>query len=114
MRSFSLNHQKPCPTLTRDYVVLPFGSRLNADIAEAGRGDSIFFSDAEGEYTITSVARIAINTRLADELCYMRYGVGMRKVYMRWTSTAIYYGYGKDAISKEECLIVFFVPSTRK
>lgn len=114
MRTFNLNHQKPKPLMLRDFVILPFGGRLNADLAAGRVGDHICFSDCGEEFSITAIDRLSLRSRVADELCRMRYGVGMRQVYMRWTSTAIYYGYGKDAISKEECLIVFFVPSTEK
>lgn len=114
MERFNLNHRKPSRLLLRDFVILPCGSRLNAALAEGRVGDIILFSDCATEFRVTAIEKLPIRSRLTDELCRMRYGVSMRQVYMHWTSTAIYYGYGKDAISKEQCLIVFYEPSTTR
>lgn len=89
-----------------DFILLPCGYMLNREFDSVKRGDVLQFADGERR-AILSVGRIPLDNA-CNGLCMVRYGVPLPTVLRKWKKNAILSGAGKDAVSDEECLIVFY------
>ena len=43
-----------------------------------------------------------------EGLCFARYGITLRKALQIWQTNAFAQGYGRNAVSNEECLIIIY------
>lgn len=91
-----------------EFILLPYGQfyEKTAGIAKAKQGDVLRFFNGP-EYRIEAV-RLLKQDAVCDLLCRMRYGVPWRIAFARWQRYALMEGYGRDALSKDYCLIVFY------
>ena len=106
-RTFSSLHEEPRP-FGLEYILLPYGAfyEKTKELAQAKRGDLLRFFNGP-DMKIHAVRRMT-QDGLCDLLCRMRYGISWAAALSRWQNYALMEGYGKDAISKSECLIVFY------
>ena len=90
------------------YILLPYGAFYDKtkDFVDAKKGDILRFFNG-GDYEIDNVVLIP-QDRVCDTLCRMRYGISWQVAFEKWKSYAVLQGYGKDALSTEECLLVFY------
>lgn len=91
-----------------DFILLPYGEYYppTKPIAKARRGDKIRFFNGP-EFTVEKVEKIPQDS-VCDMLCRMRYGIPWIAAFKKWQSYAVLEGHGKDVLSKEYCLIVFY------
>ena len=106
-RRFSAPHEQP-RVFKLEYILLPYGAfyEKTTEIAKAKNGDILRFFNGP-EVKIHAVRKIKQDA-LCDLLCYMRYGVSWRVAFSKWQKYALMEGYGHNALSKQECLIVFY------
>lgn len=106
-RTFKPPHKDPGP-FRLGYILLPYGQFYDTtkDIAAGKKGDTLRFFNGP-EYQISSVMLIR-QDKLCDFLCRMRYGISIMVAFEKWKSNAILEGYGKDILSKEECILVIY------
>lgn len=107
---FNALHDTPQP-FRFEYILLPYGQFYDktARILKAKQGDTLrFFKGPDCE--IRAVLKIRQDA-LCDALCRMRYGVSLEVFMTRWRSYALVEGFGKNILSNEECIIVFYVPN---
>lgn len=106
-RTFSPPHEEP-RAMWLEFILLPYGEFYEKTkvIAQAKKGDILRFFNGP-EVKIHAVRKIQ-QDGLCDLLCRMRYGISWQAALSRWQNYALMEGYGKDAISKRECLIVFY------
>lgn len=108
-RTYDVFHLLPVRGMYADYILLPLGYRMNRDILEAKEGSCIRFGDGRKRYAIVSKGVIPLTCSGINGLCYARYGIDIRRVMKHWENNALSCGYGVHSVSKEECLIVFYV-----
>lgn len=91
-----------------DYILLPYGQYYakTKDYLDAKKGDILRFYNGP-EYEIDSVSLIK-QDRVCDILCRMRYGIAWKVAFAKWQSNAILEGYGRQALSTQECLLVIY------
>lgn len=51
---------------------------------------------------------LSLRNPATEGLCFARYGITLRSAQRVWKTNAFAQGYGKDALSDEECLIVVY------
>lgn len=108
-RTYDVFHLLPVREMYADYILLPLGYRMNRDILEAKEGNYIRLGDSRKRYAIVSKGVIPLTCSGINGLCYARYGIDIRRVMKHWEANALSCGYGAYSVSKEECLIVFYV-----
>lgn len=104
--TFHPEHDLPGPA-HYDFILLPHGYSYNKAILGAKRGDRIHFSDGPVRY-IYNVSLIPMDTPYCRSLCRYRYGVPLSRVIEVWKNNALLLGYGKNAVSEDECIILFY------
>jgi hypothetical protein len=100
------HHAKPGP-MYMDYILIPIGYAYNRPIQKAKDGDRIAFIGGERAAIDTTVV-IKAQSKICDMLCRMRYGVGIERVIEVWKNNASLEGYGRDAVSEDECMLITF------
>lgn len=103
---YKINHVSP-KNVYADFIMLPLGIRMNRELLSYKKGDRIKMLDGN-TYLILGVGTIQFNSTLASALCFLRYGITLKRLLMLWGQNAIAYGYGKKAVNQEECLIVVY------
>ena len=103
---FKINHSSPGDVYA-DFILLPLGLKMNRNIISYKSGDRIKFLDGK-VYYIISAGVLDISNPVVAGLCFLRYGITLKKMMLHWTESAIAYGYGKKAVSKEECLLIVY------
>ena len=100
-------HTEPGP-FRLNFILLPYGEfyKKSQDILTAKRGDVLRIYEG-GDYEIDGVFHIT-DSVLCDTLCRMRYGTPWSVAYDIWKSYARAEGYGKDALSERECIMVVY------
>ena len=101
---FKINHSSPGDVYA-DFILLPLGLKMNRNIISYKSGDRIKFLDGK-VYYIISAGVLDISNPVVAGLCFLRYGITLKKLMLHWTESAIAYGYGKKAVSKEEWLLI--------
>lgn len=104
-KTYDVLHDLP-GEMHHDYILLPSGYMLNRSFEGAQRGDTLSFFTGE-EREILSARKIPMDA-LCNSLCYMRYGVVLKKILEEWQTNAVLLGNSKNSVSTEECWIVFF------
>lgn len=106
-RIFRPEHTEPGP-FRLNFILLPYGEyyKKAQDMLGAKRGDVLRIYGGE-DYEIDSVFRIT-DARMCDTLCRMRYGTSWSVAYDIWKTYSRAEGYGKDALSKTECIMVVY------
>lgn len=94
-----------------DYILLPYGIfyERTKPFLNAKKGDTLRFYNGP-EFAIDSVSLIK-QDRICDILCRMRYGIAWGVAFKKWQRYALLDGYGRDILSKEECLLVVYEKS---
>ena len=108
-KTYDVFHVLPTRGMYADYILLPLGYRLNRDILEAKEGSYIRFGGDRKRYAIVSKGVIPLSCTAVNGLCYARYGIDIRRAMKHWKDNALACGYGAFSVSREECLIVFYV-----
>lgn len=103
---FKINHSSPGDVYA-DFILLPLGLKMNRNIISYKRGDRIKFLDGK-VYYIVSAGILDMGNPVVAGLCFLRYGITLKKLMLHWAESAIAYGYGKKAVSKEECLLIVY------
>lgn len=103
---FKINHSSPGDVYA-DFILLPLGLKMNRNIISYKSGDRIKFLDGK-VYYIVSAGILDMDNPVVAGLCFLRYGITLKKLMLHWTESAIAYGYGKKAVSKEECLLIVY------
>lgn len=103
---FKINHSSP-GNVYADFILLPLGLKMNRNIISYKRGDRIKFLDGK-VYYIISAGVLDMGNPVVAGLCFLRYGITLKKLMLHWTESAIAYGYGKKAVSDEECLLIVY------
>lgn len=104
---YKVSHLEPSePCL--DFILLPYGEfyEKTKALLDAKSGDTIRFFNGP-ECRIHSVHKIPMDG-VFSALCQMRYGFSKAVVLRRWQDNARTEGHGRDIISKEECILVFY------
>lgn len=105
-KTYKVVHSEPGPQLA-DYILLPYGYSYNREYLSFKTGDMVKLFNG-GRYKIKSVSKIMVKQPYADDLCRMRYGVGIRAVMDRWKRNAMLEGHGAKAVSEDECLMMCY------
>lgn len=103
---FRPHHAMP-KAMYLDYILIPIGYAYNRPIQKAQDGDRMIFLDGE-RVAIDTIAKIKSQTKMCDMICRARYGVGIERVIEIWKNNATLEGYGRDAVSEDECLLITF------
>lgn len=90
-----------------DYILLPLGYSYNRDFLSAKEGDLIKFGDGK-VYSLLRVGILSLKNPATEGLCFARYGITLRKALQIWRTNAFAQGYGRNAVSDEECLIIIY------
>lgn len=90
-----------------DYILLPLGYSYNREFLEAMEGSLIKFGDGK-IYPLLRAGALSLKNPATEGLCFARYGITLRKALQIWCANALAQGYGKNAVSDEECLIVIY------
>jgi hypothetical protein len=107
--TYQVHHESPFEGEYRStlrFILIPYGMYYGDIPKNAGHGDRIRFNN-EDEAEILSVATVEINTKLASTLCRMRYFTNFTTMFRMWIKRAQIIGAGRDAISSEQCLLVW-------
>lgn len=103
---FKVNHSAP-GRVYADFILLPLGMKMNRELLKYKKGDRMKMLDGSVYYILrTGVLRI--DNPIVAGLCYLRYGITLKKMMLHWRDSAIAYGYGKNAVSDEECLLIVY------
>lgn len=103
---YKLSHAEPGEQLW-DYILLPYGYSYNKEYLSCKPGDQIKMFNG-GKYLIRSVSLIRMKDKYADDLCRMRYGVGIKHAFSHWRNNAELEGHGPKAVSDEECILMCY------
>lgn len=106
-KTYRVNQMEPGPYSRLDYILLPIGYFYNAEWGRARKGDRIKFFNG-GSYRIASVRKISLKRLETDLLCRMRYGISLTRAIQQWRLNAFLEGNGKNSISSDECLWIFY------
>lgn len=100
-------HTEPGP-FRLNFILLPYGEMYKPaqDLLSAKRNSVLRIYDG-GDYLIDSVYHIT-NWQMCDMLSRMRYGVPWESVYQTWNVNVRAEGYGKDALKRNECIMVVY------
>ena len=90
-----------------DYILLPLGYSYNRGYLGFHEGDFLKFGDGK-VYRFLRADVLDMRKPKAEGLCFMRYGITLRKALQIWRTNAFAQGYGRNAVSDEECLIIFY------
>ena len=91
-----------------DYILLPLGYSYNREFLSAKKGSLIKFGDGK-VYQILSVGVLSMKNASTEGDCFMRYGITLRKWLQLWRNIVFAQGYGRNAVSDEECLKIHYV-----
>lgn len=103
---FNIDHSTPGDVYA-DFVLLPVGAKLNRGLLKYSKGDRINMLDGK-QYYILKAGLLSMDNPIVAGLCFLRYGISQKKMQMIWRQNAIAYGYGKKAISNEECILLVY------
>ena len=105
-RIYRPEHSEP-GAFRLNFILLPYGEHYKTnEFLEARRGDTLRIYGGQ-DYRIDSVYHIT-DGQMCDMLCRMRYGIPWSSVLDRWTVYARAQGYGRDALRKNECIMVVY------
>lgn len=72
------------------------------------KGDSIVFEGDDTEREIVAVAKVNMNSSIAEFLCNFIYGRQLSAAIERWESNAVALGESRDSISKDYCMAIYY------
>lgn len=90
-----------------DYILLPLGYSYNREFLTLTEGQLLRFGDGK-VYRFLRSGILDINSPGTDGLCFARYGITLKKAMRIWRINALAQGYGVNAISEKECLIIIY------
>ena len=90
-----------------DYILLPLGYSYNREFLSVSEGGLLKFGDGK-VYPLLRVDVLSIKNPATEGLCFARYGITLRKALQIWRTNAFAQGYGRNAVSDEECLIIIY------
>lgn len=90
-----------------DYILLPLGYSYNREFLSASEGELLKLGDGN-IFPILRVGILSLKNPATEGLCFARYGITLKLAQKLWTMNAFAQGYGKDALSDEECLIIVY------
>lgn len=105
-RVVKVAHDK-CEDSKFDYVFFPIGYKYNEDLQLLRRGDAIKFLDGS-KHLVESVVRLPIKSAIAESLCKVRYGFGIKRALELWQSRVVALKLDPRVISENECLVIFY------
>ena len=101
---FNVAHSIP-GNVHADFILLPLGIKMNRDLLKYKKGDRIKMIDGSTHYIIRA-GILNMDNPIVAGLCYLRYGITLKRMMLHWRDNAIAYGYGNKAVSDEECLLI--------
>ena len=90
-----------------DYILLPLGYSYNREFLSVSEGTLLRFGDGK-VYTFLRAGVLSLRNAATEGLCFARYGITLKKAMRIWRTNALAQGYGINAVSDEECLIIIF------
>lgn len=90
-----------------DYILLPLGYLYNREYLSLPEGSILKFGDGK-VYRLLRCGILNMNNPATEGLCFARYGITLCKAQKIWRNIALAMGYGINAISQDECLIIIF------
>lgn len=90
-----------------DYILLPLGYSYNREFLSVSEGSLLKFGDGK-VYPLLRCGVLDVNNPATEGLCFARYGITLRKALKLWKTNALAQGYGINAVSDEECLIIIY------
>ena len=90
-----------------DYILLPLGYLYNREFLSAREGSYIKFGDRK-VYPLLRAGVLSFKNPATEGLCFARYGITLKKALQIWRTNAFAQGYGRNAVSDEECLIIIY------
>ena len=90
-----------------DYILLPLGYSYNREFLSVSEGTLLKFGDGK-VYPLLRAGVLSMKNPATEGLCFARYGITLRKALQIWRTNAFAQGYGRNAVSKEECLIIIY------
>lgn len=90
-----------------DYILLPLGYSYNREFLSVSEGCLLKFGDGK-VYPLLRAGVLNLNNPATEGLCFARYGITLRKALQIWQTNAFAQGYGRNAVSNEECLIIVY------
>ena len=90
-----------------DYILLPLGYSYNREFLNVSEGDLMRMGDGK-VFPVLRTGILSLRNPATEGLCFARYGITLRSAQRVWKTNAFAQGYGKDALSDEECLIVIY------
>ena len=90
-----------------DYILLPLGYSYNREFLSVSEGTLLKFGDGK-VYNMLKSGILDLRNPATEGLCFARYGITLRKALQIWKTNAFAQGYGRNAVSDEECLIIVY------
>lgn len=90
-----------------DYILLPLGYTYNREFLSVSEGSLLKFGDGK-VYPLLRCGVLEIDNPATEGLCFARYGITLRKAMKLWKTNALAQGYGVNAVSDDECLILIY------
>lgn len=95
------------PLKDKGLIMLPVGIYYNRDIQNASIGDVIVFLGGE-ERTIKNKCVFNTHSGSTHFLCQYIYNTSLSVVFRKWLTNAVIQGNGRNAVSKNRCLVVWY------
>lgn len=90
-------------------AMFPFGIRYNKELYTLRSGDFIKFTGDDGhKREVVSVAVMNMHTAVAEFMSNYIYGQPLRIVQRQWGYNAVMEGFPRDAVDKDQCLIIHY------
>lgn len=106
MKAYKIYHWRP--KNDKGLILLPVGVRYNIDLQKAKVGECIEFQEDPNKYMIKQKAYLDIHTQAANLLSMFLYRSPILAVLKRWQNTSVLDGNGKNAVSRNKCLLIHY------
>lgn len=105
MNRFNVFHELPLKD--KGLIMLPVGMYYNRDIQYASIGDTIVFLGGK-ERIIKNKCLLDLRAGATDFLCQYIYNKSLNMVFRKWLTNAVISGNGRNAVSKNRCLVIWY------